>query len=944
MLRSWPVLALVITLCPALAWGQAAAPPAADAPLSLTQPLPIDSAVRTGTLDNGLRYYIRYNERPDNRVALRLAVNVGSIHEEDDQRGLAHFLEHMAFNGTENFKPGELITFLESIGARFGPHVNAYTSFDETVYMLDVPTDRPGYVDRGLTALHDFAAGMKLLPEEIEKERGVVIEEWRGRLGAGSRLTDKQLPVLLAQSRYAERLPIGTPEVLKSAPRQRLVDFYEKWYRPDQMAVVVVGDVAAAEAEAMVRKHFGSLPRPASPPPSVDRAVPAHDHTVVSIATDPEAQQWTVALAYKRDAEMERTVGDYRQALIQQLATQMLNLRLREIARRPNAPFLGADSGSTGLVRPLEMFQLGAAVAEGGIAAGLEALILEARRMEQFGFTPEELDRARAGLLAAYERAYKERETTESANYANEYVRAFLEGEPIPGIAFESRIASTFLPTVTVDEVAAEARSLVQDGNRVVLVVAPEKKDVPVPTEAALRQTLARAEKATVEAYADALAGRALVEKPPAPGKVTAHRTIEAIGTTVVTLSNGVEVWLKPTDFKNDQVLFSAYAKGGASLAPESDFPEASLATALVGVGGVGGLNPVDLSKLLAGKIASASPTVSTYTHGINGQASPRDLETALQLNYLAFTAPNLTRDAFDLLKRRVGSALENQAQNPAYVFNERVEQVNTSDHYSADALTSAAVQQLDLEAMTRFYRQRFANAADFTYFIVGAFSVDEIVPLLEQWVATLPSTGKRASTFRDMGVAFPLKVMRDEVRKGREPRGQTVISFFADTGLDEYEMHRARAAASLLGIRLRDILREELGGTYGVSVAYDSALPLPGYGAMVVQFGSDPGNIDALTAEVMKEVARLKAEGPSADDVKRVQELERRDLETAMKQNAFWMGSLQTVHMLGWDPLSVIRRGERIEKLTPETLHETIKKYFPLDRHTVVTLQPEKP
>ena len=930
---------MVVAMFGGVAVAEQAAP---TSQLSLDQVLPVDPAVRTGQLPNGLRYYVRRNVRPANRVALRLAVNVGSIHEEDDQRGLAHFLEHMAFNGTQNFKPGELITFLESIGARFGPHVNAYTSFDETVYMLDVPTDRPGYVDRGLLALHDFAAGMSLQPEEIEKERGVVIEEWRGRLGAGSRLTDKQLPILLAESRYAERLPIGTPEVLKSFPRQRLLDFYRTWYRPDQMAVVVVGDIDPAAMVKMLEQRMGSIPAATVPLPAVDRTVPEHDETLFSIATDPEAQGWSIALAHKRPFEAERTVGEYRRALIQQLATQMFNLRLREIARRANAPFLGAEAGGAGLVRTMEMYELGAAVQEGSIAAGLEALVVEARRMQEFGFTADELDRARAALLAGYERAYKERDTSENGGYAGEYVRAFLESEPIPGIEFEYKIASTFLPAVTVEEVSTVARSLIHEDNRVVLVVAPEKKDTPVPTEAALRSTIEKAEDVPVEAYADALAGRALVEKAPAPGKVTARRTIPEIGTTILTLSNGVDVWLKPTDFKNDQVVISAYAKGGASVAEPGDYPEATLSTALVGIGGVGGLNPVDLSKLLAGKIASASPTVNTYTHGISGSASPRDLETALQLNYLAFTAPNLTRESFELLRRRLASVLDNQAQNPAYVFNERVEQVNTSNHYSAEALTPADVQQLDMEAMAGFYRARFSNAADFTYFIVGAFSVPEITPLLEQWVATLPSTGKKTSNFRDMGVRFPDDSVKDEVRKGREPRGQTVISFFADTKLDEHEMHRARAAASLLGIRLRDILREELGGTYGVSVSYDNSLPQPGYGAMVVQFGSDPDNIEKLTGEVVKEVQRLKKEGPSADDVKRVQELERRDLETAMKQNSFWVGSLQTVHMLGWDPLSITRRQERIEKLTPEVLHGIFKQYFPEDRRTVVTLRPE--
>jgi zinc protease len=910
--------------------------------LSLSQALPVDAAVRTGQLPNGLRYYIRRNPRPANRVSLRLAVNVGSLQEENDQRGLAHFLEHMAFNGSENFKPGELVAFLESIGVRFGPHVNAYTSFDETVYMVDVPTDKPGYVDRGMLVLHDFAAGMSLLPEEVDKERGVVIEEWRGRLGAGSRLMEKQLPVIFAGSRYAERLPIGTPEILKSFPRQRVVDFYRKWYRPDQMAVVVVGDIDPTEAQQLVEKRFGTIPAVNAEVATVDRSVPPNKDTRYSVATDPEAQGWSVSIAFKRPVEIERTVGDYRRSLIQQLVGQMLNLRLRELARRPNAPFLSAQAGGSGLGRSIELFELEATVQEGRLTTGLEALVLEARRMQKFGFTRDELERAKAATLAFFERANKERDKSESPQYAAEYVRAFLEQEPIPGIEFEYKIASTFLPSITLDEVMDEARKLVHDDNRLVLAVAPEKQGVPVATEAQLKSAFSKGEGSEVEAWTDALAGRDLVEKPPVPGKVTSRREIKEVGATVLTLSNGVEVWLKPTDFKNDQVLFGSYALGGTSLASEQDYAEASLATSLVGMGGLGGLSPVDLSKLTAGKIAQASPTISDYTHGTSGSASPADLETALKLDYLVFTAPNLSREAFELLKRRYVGALENQAQNPRFVFNEKREQVNTSNHYTAKAPTPADIQALDLEAMSRFYKERFANAADFTFLFVGAFKVDDMIPLLERWVATLPSTGKKSSSFRDIGVRFPARVVNEEVRKGKEPASQTVMSFFADTNLDELEMHRARAAASLLGIRLRDILREELGGTYSVGVSYNSTLPLKGYGAMTVQFGSAPENVQKLSDAVLKEVERLKTQGPTAEDVAKVKELERRDLEEATKQNAYWMGSLQTVHMLGWDPVGITRRGERIEKLSGPVLQEMFKKYFPLERYTVVTLKPE--
>ena len=946
MIRLMLALALAALTLVARPAAQAPAPQssaqAIPPELALDRTLPIDPAVRAGRLPNGLRYFLRHNTRPEKRVSLRLAVNAGAIQEEADQRGLAHFLEHMAFNGSENFKPGELVSFLESIGARFGPHVNAMTSFDETVYMLDIPVDRPGYVEKGMLVLHDFANGMSLLPEEVEKERGVVLEEWRGRLGAGSRLTDKQLPVIFQGSRYAERLPIGLPEILKSAPRERLVAFYEKWYRPDNMAVIIVGDIPVDQAEKLVQQNFGKIPASKGQLASVDTSVPAHKETLVNMSTDPEAQGWSVSLAFKGQAEQDTTVRGYRKSLVEQLVAQMLNLRLRDIARRPNAPFLGASAGTSTIGRTLELFEIEAAVPEGQITEGLGAIVQEAKRMQLHGFSGAELDRAKQALLAGYERAFRERDTTESASYANEYVRHFLAREPIPGMEFEYRIATTYVPGVTPEEVAALAREFITDENRVVLAVAPEKKDTPPPSTETLRNTIARASAAPVEPWKEATEGRTLVEKDPAGGKVTGRRTIPEIGATVLTLSNGVEIWLKPTDFKNDQILFTSYAPGGISLATEAEYKSASLATAMVGVGGMGGFNPVDLSKMLSGKIAQAAPSIGEYTHGVSGSATPKDLETALQLNYLVHTAPNMTPEVLDLLKRRLTGVLQNRDQNPRAVFGERVGQINSSNHYSARELTPADVPALNLEAMRRFYAARFSNAADFTYFFVGAFSIDEITPLLEKWIGSLPSTGKESSAARDMGVRFPDKVIKEEVRKGKEPSSQTVLSFFADPGFDELEMHRVRAAAGVLNIRLREILREEMGGTYGVGVGFSNTPPIKGYGTMTVQFGSAPENVDKMVAATLKEIERLKTEGPSAEDVDKVKELERRDLETNTKQNSYWLGSMQTVHLFGWDPAGIARRAERTEALTAENIKAMFQKYFPMDRYTLVTLKPE--
>ena len=943
------LVALALLSSPVAPHAQVAAPAASPqtgasdpATAALEATLPVDAAVRTGRLPNGLRYFLRQNGRPAKRVSMRLAVDVGSIYEDDDQRGLAHFLEHMAFNGSTNFKPGELVAFLESIGARFGPHVNASTSFDETIYMLDVPTDRAGYVDKALMALRDFAGGASLTDEEIDKERGVVLEEWRGRLGAQSRITDQQLPVIFAGSRYADRLPIGLPDVLRTFPAARVRDFYRMWYRADRMAVVVSGDLPLDESEALVRARFGTLPMPGTAPKAVDGTVPPHATPLYKMVTDPEAQGWNVTAIFKHAPEPEDTVGAYRRSLLRSLGLQMLNARLAELARQPQAPFLSADAGTSGLGRHLSMFELSAEVAEGGTAAGLEAVVREARRVQQFGFAAPELERAKRGLLAGYERAFNERNTAESPSLANELVRHFLQGEPAPGIAYEFQLAKRFVPAVTLDEVTTLMKGLVRDDSRVVLATAPSKAGAALPTDDTLKTAMAAAFAATVTPWTDGLAGRELVTTPPSPGRVTARRQIPEVGATVLTLSNGMEVWLKPTDFKADQVVFSAYAYGGGSLSSEADYTDAALAPALVGLGGIGGLNPVDLEKVLAGRIASASPDIDSHTHGVSGSSTPKDLDTALQLTYLTFTAPGLNDEGFALLKRRFGAMLQNQQQSPRYVFGEKVREVTTSGHYSAKGLTPEDVERLDLNVMRRSYTERFANAADFTFFIVGAFTEAEVVPMVEKWLASLPSTGPRKTAFRDMGMVFPAGVPKAEVRKGKEPASQTVMAFFADTGLVELEMHRARAAATLVGIRLRDILREQLGGTYGVSVSYGNSAPQKGYGTMSVSFGSAPDRVEGLQKAVIDELTRLRADGPSADDLQKVQELERRDLETSVRQNQYWLGSLQTVHMLGWDASTIAKRGERTSALTVPVLHDTIKKYFPLDRYAVVTLRPE--
>ncbi|HEX5476214.1 MAG TPA: insulinase family protein [Vicinamibacterales bacterium] len=938
-------LILALSVAPSIAAAQTTAAPVAPVAqkFSPQDVIPFDAAVTKGTLPNGLTYFIRKNGRPANRVLLRLAVKAGSLDEADDQQGLAHMLEHMAFNGSAHFPPGALVSYFESVGMKLGPHVNAYTSFTETVFMLDLPTGDPGVVNKGLLALSDFAGGLTLDPKEIDKERGVVIEEWRGGLGAASRIRDKQIPVLYHDSRYAERLPIGKPEILRTFQPERLRAFYDTYYRPDRIGVIVVGDIDPQTIQSAIETTFGPLKARAPEPAPRNATVPLDHETLVSVATDPEVTQSSVAIVRKRPREGEAHVADYRRDLVERFFDQMLNERFDEIGRRPDAKFLDAGASGGDLSKDVATFSLGAAVQDGHIPDGLTAIVVEAHRAREYGFTPPELDRTKRTIRAFYDRAYSERDKTESASYASEYLQYFLEGEPSPGIAYEYALVQQLLPGITDAEVSAMGKDLLAGDTRVILAVSPQKPGIAVPTDVAVRTTLTSAEKVPVTAWTEAAETRPLMPKVPEPAPVTSRREIADLGVTVVQFGNGVEAWLKPTAFKNDQVLFSLSGFGGASLAPPADYPDASLASFYVGLSGAGGLSAVDLQKLLAGKLASSSPFISLSTQGISGSSSPADLETALQLLYQQFTAPGDDPQAFALLQRQLSAVVVNRQQNPQAVFGEKLNAVNTSNNYTTEPLTVARVEALDRTKMAAFYRDRFSNAADFRFFMVGAFKVDDAVALLARYVGTLPSTGKRTSAFKQVGMAFPLDVKTAQVDMGREPRSQTVISFFADPPMDPVAQERVGAATDVLETALRDILREELGQTYTVSVGLQQPLPQRGEGHVAISFGSAPENVGSMTKRVMDEVKALRTNGPSEDLVNRAKEAALRGYETALEQNGYWLGRLQNVVLFDQDPGLILTRKARIDAITPAIVKQTFQTYFPLDRYTVVTLMPAK-
>jgi zinc protease len=823
-----------------------------------------------------------------------------------------------------------------------GPHVNAYTSFDETVYMFQLQTDKAGVVEKGMQGLADFAGGMTLDSAEIDKERGVVVEEWRGGLGAGSRLRDQQIPVLYYKSKYAERLPIGKPEVLKTFQPDRLRAFYTMWYRPDRMAVVAVGDIEPAKIEALIKAEFGSMQKPSSPAPDRTYEVPLHDEQLVKVATDPEAQQSSVSIVRKRRRGEEGTVAEYRRDIVHRLAFQMMNERFDELSRKPDAQFLGAGAYESGLSPTTSTVSLGASVQEGKILQGLSAITIEGNRVLRHGFGAAEFDRAKKWMLAAFERAYTERDKTESGSYVEEYVNHFLQDEPSPGIEYEYTLLRALLPGISAADVTAAAVQMFDARSRVILAVSPQKEGLAVPAEADVRAAAAKADAVAVTAWNDAAGASELMTTAPSPGVVSTRSEMADLGVTVVRFSNGVEAWLKPTDFKNDQVVFSLVSSGGASLAPPEIYREAALSPAQVELSGAGGHNAVDLQKILAGKIASASPFVSLSSHGISGSSTPANLETALQLLHLEFTAPGDDPEAFALIKKQLEAAYLNRDRNPGLLFGEKLSEVNTSRHYTAAPLTLDRIAKLDRAAMMRFYKERFANAADFSFFMVGAFKVDDALPLVAKYVASLPSKGTATQRFHDVEIRFPGTVERAKVEKGREPRSQTVVSFAADPPLEENEQTRVEAATEVLEIALRDILREELGETYSVSVGLQQPLPQRGAGRISISFGGAPDKAESMVQRVLQEVQRLQKEGPSADLVNRAKEAAHREHETARKQNGFWLGRLQSAKLLQRDPKLILTREQRIDAVSQANVHEMFKKYFPMDRHTVVTLLPE--
>ncbi len=939
-IRAYSLPALLLLSAPAIAQ-QPAPSTAAAIPLSTT--LPTDPRLRVGRLPNGLQYYIRQNSRPEKRAELRLVVNAGSVLETNDQLGLAHFLEHTAFNGTTHFAKNDLIKYLESIGVRFGADLNAYTSFDETVYILPIPTDTARIVEQAFTILEDWAHGQTFNAAEVTSERGVVREEWRGRKGAGDRMLQQWLPVAFKGSRYAERLPIGTEPSIMSATPEKLRAFYKNWYRPDLMAVIAVGDFDPAVIETKIKQHFSKLKAPATVLKRPMYDVPANKEPLIAIASDKEATSSSVNLMYKLPARSTKTVADYRVLLMERIYLTMLNSRFGEISEKPDAPFLAAGASKDEFfARSTEAFTLAANVKDGGVERASEALLTEARRVDQFGFLQSELDRVKQNVLRSYERSYAERDKTQSGSFVEEYIGNYLNGESIPGIEYEYKITQQLLPTISLADVNNLAKAWITDENRVVIVQTPVKDNVALPTRAGILSAFDKAAKATVVAWTENVSEDKLLATTPAAGKVVSSRAIPSIGATEWKLSNGARVLIKPTDFKDDEVLFSAYSPGGTSLAEDPDYMSAALSTQIIGLGGLGSFNRIDLGKKLTGKAASVGPTMGETTEGLSGRSSPKDIETMFQLAYLTVTAPRLDTVVWATFKGQAEQFILNRGAAPGEVFSDTISVTLGQHAFRARPLSAATFKEVDPNKALAFYKDRFANAGDFTFVLVGNVDTVAIKPLVETYLASLPNTG-RMEKFRDRGVKPPAGVVQRTVKKGIEQKANTVFAFTGACTSAPENRFVLRALTTLIQSRLNETLREKLGGTYSPNVSGGCQREPRQQYAVQIAFGSSPENVEPLTRAVLATIDSLKSVPPSKADIDKVKEDILRSREIEVRTNSYWLGNIAARDQAGEDLGGLgAPYDEMVRRLTPAMIQQAAKTYFNTANYARFVLLPE--
>lgn len=907
--------------------------------------IPIDPNVIYGTLDNGLTYYVRANSMPENRAEFYLVVDAGAILEDDTQDGLAHFCEHMCFNGTENFEKHEIIHYLQSIGMKFGPEINAFTSQDNTTYMLQkVPLEKQANVDTALMVLYDWANNVSFEDEEIDNERGVIHEEWRTRRGAMYRLMNKTQKVVLTGSKYAERDVIGDIDIIDNGPYEELRRFYNDWYRPDLQAIIAVGDFDANEMEAQIIEMFSKTPRRENARPKEEFPVPDHAETLVTIETDPEAQYNMLQVYWKHEPDLSRNMEYYRDGMIQELYSIMLNSRFQELTLVDDPPFIIGISMYQNIVRTKDAYVAFAIASNDKISAALEALLVENERLKQHGFTSTELERAKEEYLSSIETQYKEKDKQESENYMWDYYSHFLSDEPAPGIEYDYAFVQEVLPGITLEEMNKLVTEWITEDNRVIALTGPEMEESQMPTTEEVLTLVASVDEMELDPYIDKVSDAPLVADVPAPGTIEKKSKDKKLGTQTWELSNGVKVVFKPTEYKDDEILMSAFSFGGTSLYDIDDLMSAQNATNVITMSGLASFDEVELQKKLAGKMVSVYPYIGQNSEGFRGECTPEDFETMMKLVYLYFTQVRKDETALNSLVNRMKGILDNRALNPSSALQDTLMVTMANYHPRVRPMTSEMLDEINFKRLHYIFDERFGDPGGFTFYFVGNIDPETFEPVVLTYLGGLPKV-KRTESYRDNGVRPPDQTIEKVVIRDMEvPKGTVNINF---TSVYDYNNPADRmdlaALCEVLDIRYTETIREEQGGTYGVRV-YDQQNQYPWeHYTVTIYFDCDPDNVDNLKSIVFDEIDKLKADGPTEKDLNSVKENWLKTRAESLEKNRFWLNTLVNIDYDGKDPKNFHKYEDMVNDLSIEGLKDAANKFFNVNYIEVVMLPSDK-
>jgi len=917
---------------------------AAFSQFQLSDKLPVDPAVKVGKLPNGLVYYIRKNAKPEKKAQLRLVVNAGSVLEDPDQQGLAHMMEHMNFNGSKHFPKNELVNYLQSIGVQFGADLNAFTSFDETVYILPIPSDDFGKLDKGFTILEDWAGNALLDTVEINKERGVVLEESRLGKGADERMGKKYLPKLFNGSKYALRLPIGKDDTIRNFKAQTLKRFYKTWYRPDLQAVIVVGDIDPSLAEKEIIKHFSHFKNPINEKkrPSII-PIPERSANESMVLTDKE-EPYTILQVYNY-VEKDKPVltwGDYRQSILEGLFSSIINQRLNELTQQANPPFVFANDGFGTFLRGYKVFTSVALLGDKSIKDAIDALWVTSEQVKKFGFLQSELDRAKSNLLNNTETTFKNKDKTESANFTQEYISNFLSGAPIPGINNRYTFIKEVLPGISLTEVNALSNRMDNKQGKFVLLTAPEKNQAQLPGSQQLLDQVASARELPVIAYEEKAVTKHLMDKLPTAGMITSETVNPVLGTTDLTLSNGITVTIKPTDFKNDEIKMDSWRLGGFHNYTLETKQSAENAPAIIEEMGVKDLSPIDLQKFLAGKTVEVQPYINPYDEGMQGSCSVKDFEVFMQLVYLYYTEPRKDEKLFETFINTQKTYVKNIMANPNAFFEDTLSKIEYANNPWAEIIpTLADFDKINLDTAFNIYREIYGNAYGMHFTFVGNIDSNKAKTLFETYLGSLPSIQK-VNQYTDVGLRPVRGILEAKIKKGTEKKSLVNIIFNGDAPYSEEEGLKLRVLTEVLNIKIIEQLREEMSGIYGGGMHGSLDKRPYNHYSIILGFPCGPENVDTLTHAAFDIIKSVQDKGVEQKDLDKVKETLKKQDQDHLKQNEHWLEGLSSAWIEQSDPVWILDFSKKVDAMTTRDIQDAAKKYLNQANYIKAVLVPE--